>query len=229
MPSIVQRTQKTKTSACKKSLLICGCGICVQYCSPLHQKYVWTFIMVGGMFDVSKIRYRYCRVVEHHRFCGGSVMSWAGISVDCATELLIISNGTLTTARYGNEILHPIVRPFAGAVGPEFVLMDDNTRPYRARVVNVYLEQESIERIEWPAYSPDLNPIEYAWDIIQRRVNPCPNKLRSIQEISNAVTESGRRNSGVLSSRSQSIMRKLSELGRTYPSLCRYNWFHLQR
>ena len=56
-------------------------------------------------------------------------MAWAGISVDGATELFIIPNGTLTAARYRDEILHPIVHPFAGAVGPEFVLMDDNARP----------------------------------------------------------------------------------------------------
>ena len=134
-------------------------------------------------------RYRDCCVVEHNRFGGGSVMAWAGISVDGATELFIIPNGTLTAARYRDEILHPIVRPFAGTVGPECVLMDDNARPHRARVVDDYLEQESIERMEWPAYSHDLNPIEHAWDILQRRVNRRPHKPRNVQELSNALTE----------------------------------------
>ena len=39
-----------------------------------------------------------------------------------------------------NEILHPIVGPFVGAVDQECVLMNDNARPHRARVVNACLE-----------------------------------------------------------------------------------------
>ena len=40
--------------------------------------------------------------------------------------------------------------------------MDDNARPHRAGVVNDYLEDEGIERLDWPSRSPDLNPIEHA-------------------------------------------------------------------
>jgi hypothetical protein len=36
-------------------------------------------------------------------------------------ELYIIINGALTGIRYRDEVLHPIVRPFAGAIGAEFV------------------------------------------------------------------------------------------------------------
>ncbi|GFW77116.1 hypothetical protein TNCV_2725461 [Trichonephila clavipes] len=34
---------------------------------------------------------------------------------------------------------------------------DDNARPHRARLVENMLEAETIQRMEWPAYSPDLN------------------------------------------------------------------------
>lgn len=71
-------------------------------------------------------------------------------------------NGAVTGVRYMDEIFHPIVRPYAGAIGQDFVLMDDNARPHRARVVDQYLHQEGIERMEWPAKSPDLNPMNIA-------------------------------------------------------------------
>ncbi|GFY01115.1 transposon Ty3-I Gag-Pol polyprotein [Trichonephila clavipes] len=45
--------------------------------------------------------------------------------------------------------------------------MDDNARPHRANIVDECLQSEDITRIDWPAYSPDLNPIEHKdkqWD-----------------------------------------------------------------
>jgi hypothetical protein len=95
-------------------------------------------------------RYADCSVTEHDRFRGGSVMIWAGISIDGKTDLHVIA-GNLSGVRYRDEILHPIVRPCVGAVCDGFILMDDNARPHRARVVTDYLENETIKRMEWPS------------------------------------------------------------------------------
>ena len=37
------------------------------------------------------------------------------------TVLCVIENGTLTALRYCNEIFYQFVRPYAGAIGPEFI------------------------------------------------------------------------------------------------------------
>lgn len=54
----------------------------------------------------------------------------------------------------------PIVRPYSGAVGPGFVLMHDNVRLHEAKVCQQFLHNED-NVMDWPALSPDLNPIEY--------------------------------------------------------------------
>ena len=71
----------------------------------------------------------------------------------------MINGGTLTVLRYRDEILNPTVRPFPGAIGDNLILMQDNTRPHTARVCMDYLNRDTIEVMDWPARSPDFNPI----------------------------------------------------------------------
>ena len=54
-------------------------------------------------------------------------MVWGGISRNVRTDLQVI-RGTMTGLRYRDEIIDPFVRPYAGAVGERFILMDDNAR-----------------------------------------------------------------------------------------------------
>ncbi|GFU02288.1 transposable element Tcb1 transposase [Trichonephila clavipes] len=71
---------------------------------------------------------------------------------------------------YRDVILEQHVRLFRGAMGAEFLFMDDNARPHRATIVDECLQSEDTTRMDWPAYSPDLNLIEYVRDMLGRRI-----------------------------------------------------------
>ena len=104
-------------------------------------------------------------------------------------RLHIIERGTLTAGRYVNQILDVYVRLYAGAIGADFILMDDNARPHRAQVTNQYLEDATIIRMDWPARSPDMNLIEHAWDMLQKAISARPIQPKTVPQLRTALQE----------------------------------------
>ncbi|GFX75181.1 transposable element Tcb2 transposase [Trichonephila clavipes] len=104
--------------------------------------------------------YRPENIQEKDRYPTCSIMVWAGIMINGRTRLHVVANGIMTGQRYIDEVLLPHVRLFRGAVGDKFVFMDDNATCHRALAVQDCLDSEGIQRLVWPARSPDLNPIE---------------------------------------------------------------------
>ncbi|GFU82137.1 transposable element Tcb2 transposase [Trichonephila clavipes] len=88
-----------------------------------------------------------------------------------------------------DEIVRPIVVPYAAAIGDDFILIDGNIRPHRANLVEDSLFEEGIVRMEWPTCSLDMNPIEHVWDALGRRVAGRQQSPQTLQELERALLE----------------------------------------
>ncbi|GFX77425.1 transposable element Tcb2 transposase [Trichonephila clavipes] len=109
-------------------------------------------------------------IIERDKYGGRGLLVWGGIMLGSRTDLHIFDAGSVNGTRYCNEILLPYVRLFRGAMGLKFLFMDDNAPCHRTLAAEQLLESEDIERMDWLARSPDLNPIEHVWDFLRRRL-----------------------------------------------------------
>ena len=96
--------------------------------------------------------------------------------------------GNLTGARYRDEIFRRIASPNSGAVGSGFLQVHGNAWPHVARVW--FLEDEGIN---WPARSPDLNPIQHLWDFMDQRIRWLPNPPGQFRSSPTPWMRSGRK------------------------------------
>ncbi|GFT74715.1 transposable element Tcb2 transposase [Trichonephila clavipes] len=93
-------------------------------------------------------RFYTSNIKERHHYGGPGVIVWEGIMLNGRTELFIFDRGYLTGDHYCEEVLLTHVRLFRGAIGPDFIIMDDNARPHRTLAVEELLESEDITRID---------------------------------------------------------------------------------
>ena len=122
-------------------------------------------------------------VVPRVAYQRGGVMLWAGISATAKTDLVFI-DGNLNGQRYIDGVLTPHVLPFLRQMPVAVpIFQDDNARPHRACIVDDFLRVNNVNRMYWPAMSPDLSRTEHVWDVLGRAVNARLQGNRTLQDL----------------------------------------------
>ncbi|GFU93496.1 transposable element Tcb2 transposase [Trichonephila clavipes] len=89
-------------------------------------------------------------IIERNRYGGRGVLVWGGTMLGSRTDLHIFDAGSVTGTRYCNEILPPYVRHFRGAMGLQFLFMDDNAPCHRTVAAEQLLESRRLAARTFP-------------------------------------------------------------------------------
>jgi hypothetical protein len=114
------------------------------------------------------------------------VSIWGAIHYYGKSQLVFIE-GALNQDGY-MDIIQNTLLPFARATFQDnFVLIQDNATPHRARRTMQLLDEEEVHVMDWPPVSPDMNPIEHVWDYIGRQIRSMDNPPTSVDTLRQAV------------------------------------------
>lgn len=123
-----------------------------------------------------------------------SIMVWGGITSSGRTPLVFIEQGAkLNSQMYVKAILEKTLKPWAKKhfKGTHWVFQQDSAPCHKAKITQEWLKKNTPDFIspeEWPASSPDLNPMDFTiWSILEARV--CAKSHRNIESLKNDLTK----------------------------------------
>lgn len=102
------------------------------------------------------------------KFGGGSVMVW-GIMSASGCGPLVRLQGSVNAEVYKQLLRQYTIPYFQSAPLKPPIFMHDNAPCHTAKKVKAFLLENRVQVMDWPAQSPDLNPIENIWKVVGDR------------------------------------------------------------
>ena len=125
---------------------------------------------------------------------GGGVMFWVAIIGNKLVGPFRVADGVKMTAKLYIDFIKEHLVPWHKKKNLSFrkkmVFMHDNAPSHAARLTTEYLQSvlgNHGKIMQWPACSPDLNPIENLWSILKRKLYSSGRQYTSKDDLWNAV------------------------------------------
>lgn len=119
-------------------------------------------------------------------FGGGSLMVWGGFSFAGNLPIAWIST-RMNSEDYINLLDVSLLSHAEDLMDGIFTFQQDNASIHKSVATMSWLQSKQIPVLDWPACSPDLNPIENIWGWLTRKVYANGRQFDNVNELKDAI------------------------------------------
>lgn len=127
-------------------------------------------------------------VRSKRNFGGGSLMVWGGFSYHAKLPICFIST-RMNSGMYLELLEDVLIGHIENDANEDIVFQQDNASIHVSKQSKAWFDEKNIPLLDWPACSPDCNPIENLWGILAGMVYANGRQFDSISSLKTVVQE----------------------------------------